>query len=165
MQISTARPGPPGRACPEFWQGNTTQHFPRGTCTEVTQASCGLGSPAQQLATWSGKNYSLGNTVLKKGNIGLFKDMAHPFIDIWLSRMEGTTDFPDWHSLHFLTLHFNSYRAGLSGEGGYANTASLFPKFNPFSLKEETEDFPGGPMANTLCSQRRAPGFNPWSGN
>ena len=26
--------------------------------------------------------------------------------------MEGTTDFLDWHSLHFLTLHFNGYRAG-----------------------------------------------------
>ena len=26
-------------------------------------------------------------------------------------------------------------------------------------------DFPGGPMAKTLCSQSRGPGTNPWSGN
>ena len=25
--------------------------------------------------------------------------------------------------------------------------------------------FPGGPVAKTLCSQCRGPGFNPWSGN
>ena len=25
-------------------------------------------------------------------------------------------------------------------------------------------DFPGGPVAKTLCSQCRGPGFNPWSG-
>ena len=24
--------------------------------------------------------------------------------------------------------------------------------------------FPGGPVAETLCSQRRGPGFNSWSG-
>ena len=27
------------------------------------------------------------------------------------------------------------------------------------------EDFPGGPVAKTLCSLCRGPGFNPWSGN
>ena len=26
-------------------------------------------------------------------------------------------------------------------------------------------DFPVGPVAKTLCSQCRSPGFNPWSGN
>ena len=26
-------------------------------------------------------------------------------------------------------------------------------------------DFPGSPMVKTLCSQRREPGFDPWSGN
>ena len=26
-------------------------------------------------------------------------------------------------------------------------------------------DFPGGPVAKTLCSQCRGPRFNPWSGN
>ena len=26
-------------------------------------------------------------------------------------------------------------------------------------------DFPGGPVAKTLCSQCRGPGFNAWSGN
>ena len=26
-------------------------------------------------------------------------------------------------------------------------------------------DFPGGPVAKTLHSQCRGPGFNPWSGN
>ena len=26
-------------------------------------------------------------------------------------------------------------------------------------------DFPGGPVAETLCSQRTGPGFDPWSGN
>ena len=28
-----------------------------------------------------------------------------------------------------------------------------------------SKDFPGGPVANTQCSQCREPGFNPWSGN
>ena len=33
-------------------------------------------------------------------------------------------------------------------------------------LKEHTfRDFPGGPVAKTLHSQCRGPGFNPWSGN
>jgi len=26
-------------------------------------------------------------------------------------------------------------------------------------------DFPGGPVAKTLCSQSTGPGFNPWLGN
>ena len=26
-------------------------------------------------------------------------------------------------------------------------------------------DFPGGPVAETICSQCRGPGFDPWSGN
>ena len=26
-------------------------------------------------------------------------------------------------------------------------------------------DFPGGPVAKSLCSQCRWPGFDPWSGN
>ena len=28
----------------------------------------------------------------------------------------------------------------------------------------KSRDFPGGPVAKTLCSQHRGPGFNPWSG-
>ena len=33
-------------------------------------------------------------------------------------------------------------------------------------IKEyEVRDFPGGPVAKTLCSQSMGPGFNPWSGN
>ena len=29
----------------------------------------------------------------------------------------------------------------------------------------EREDFPGGPVVKTLCSQCRGPGFHPWSEN
>ena len=32
-------------------------------------------------------------------------------------------------------------------------------------LKDVEGDFPGGPMAKTLCSQCRVPRFDPWSGN
>ena len=32
-------------------------------------------------------------------------------------------------------------------------------------LKGATWDFPGGPMAKTLLSECRGPGFQPWSGN
>ena len=32
-------------------------------------------------------------------------------------------------------------------------------------LKKLNGDFPDGPMAKTLCSQCRGPGFNPRSGN
>ena len=32
------------------------------------------------------------------------------------------------------------------------------------SLKVK-RDFPGGPVAEILCSQCRGPGFRPWSGN
>ena len=32
-------------------------------------------------------------------------------------------------------------------------------------LKIQLRDFPGGPVAKTLPSQCRGPGFNPWSGN
>lgn len=28
-------------------------------------------------------------------------------------------------------------------------------------FKSMSRDFPGGPIANTLCSQYRGPGFNP----
>ena len=31
--------------------------------------------------------------------------------------------------------------------------------------KEQYRDFPGDPVAKTLHSQCREPGFNPWSGN
>ena len=31
--------------------------------------------------------------------------------------------------------------------------------------KECHRDFPGGPVAETPCSQCRDPGFDPWSGN
>ena len=33
------------------------------------------------------------------------------------------------------------------------------------NLKVWPGDFPGGPVAKTLCSQCRGPGFDPWSGN
>ena len=33
------------------------------------------------------------------------------------------------------------------------------------SFKVDLWDFPGGPVAKTLPSQYRGPGFNPWSGN
>ena len=32
-------------------------------------------------------------------------------------------------------------------------------------LKAGCQDFPGGPVAKTLCSPCRGPGFDPWSGN
>ena len=31
--------------------------------------------------------------------------------------------------------------------------------------RQNSWDFPGGPMAKTPCSQHREPGFSPWSGN
>ena len=31
--------------------------------------------------------------------------------------------------------------------------------------KNEAGDFPGDPVAKTLCSQSRGPGFDSWSGN
>ena len=31
--------------------------------------------------------------------------------------------------------------------------------------EKESRDFSGGPVAETLCSQCKGPGFNPWSGN
>ena len=33
------------------------------------------------------------------------------------------------------------------------------------SIKRLSSDFPGGPMAKTLHSHGRGPGFHPWSGN
>ena len=33
------------------------------------------------------------------------------------------------------------------------------------ALQGGTGDFPGGPVARTLCSQCRGPGFDPWSRN
>ena len=33
------------------------------------------------------------------------------------------------------------------------------------SPEEEGRDFPGGPVAETPCSQCMVPGLNPWSGN
>ena len=38
-------------------------------------------------------------------------------------------------------------------------------KFKLLHIKPITGDFPGGPVAKTPCSQRRGPGFDPWSGN
>ena len=32
-------------------------------------------------------------------------------------------------------------------------------------MKRYWRDFPGGPVAKTLCSEWRGPGFNPWSGH
>ena len=36
---------------------------------------------------------------------------------------------------------------------------------NVSSERNELKEFPGGPGAETPCSQCRGPGFNPWSGN
>ena len=33
------------------------------------------------------------------------------------------------------------------------------------SQREKDRDFPGGPVAKTVCSPWRGPGFDPWSGN
>ena len=33
------------------------------------------------------------------------------------------------------------------------------------TIKKAEGGFPGGPVANTLCSQCRGPGFDPWLGN
>ena len=38
-------------------------------------------------------------------------------------------------------------------------------KYKLLYIKPITGDFPGGPVAKTLCSQSRGPGFHPWSGN
>ena len=43
-----------------------------------------------------------------------------------------------------------------------ASTAKVYSFCN---LKTFFRDFPDGPVAKTLCSQCRGPGFNPWSGN
>ena len=37
--------------------------------------------------------------------------------------------------------------------------------FRLFSIIRHYREFPGGPVAKTLYSQCRGPGFNPWSGN
>ena len=38
-------------------------------------------------------------------------------------------------------------------------------KKEKINSKNKERDFPGGPVANTRCSQCRGPGFDPWSGN
>ena len=54
----------------------------------------------------------------------------------------------------------------------FASTRIWFPSLKeaqgqgwPQSYLEDDRDFLGGPVAETLCSQCRAPGFHPWSGN
>ena len=39
------------------------------------------------------------------------------------------------------------------------------PNFMPSQELTCNGDFPGGPMAKTVNSQCRGPGFDPWSGN
>ena len=34
-----------------------------------------------------------------------------------------------------------------------------------FTIKTLSRDFPGGPVAKTLCSHAGGPTFDPWSGN
>ena len=41
----------------------------------------------------------------------------------------------------------------------------LYFIFIRISRNKKDRDVPGGPVAKTLCSQFRGPGFNPWSGN
>ena len=43
------------------------------------------------------------------------------------------------------------------------NIYILFFRF--FPIIRHYREFPGGPVAKTLYSQCRGPGFNPWSGN
>ena len=45
------------------------------------------------------------------------------------------------------------------------NWSSLYPEQEDAGVKSWARDFPGGPVAKTPCSQLRAAGFNPWSGN
>ena len=53
-----------------------------------------------------------------------------------------------------------------SWENMNSYASSLGPKRdNIHSFKVYVEDFPGGPVAKTLCSQCKQPRFYPWSGN
>ena len=46
------------------------------------------------------------------------------------------------------------------------NSFNLFTHLSQCQLLRRLRGgFPGGPVANTLCSQRRGPGFDPWLGN
>ena len=49
----------------------------------------------------------------------------------------------------------------MPGRGTRAHMAQLKILHN----NVQTEDFPGGPVAKTPCSQCRGPGFDPWLGN
>ena len=43
---------------------------------------------------------------------------------------------------------------------------AVFKRMVRLGLTEKVKcrDFPGGPVARTLCFQCRGPGFDPWSG-
>ena len=49
----------------------------------------------------------------------------------------------------------------------HLKSRKMMPCMGSIRLQQEStfRDFPGGPVAKTLCSRGRGPGFNPWSGN
>ena len=47
----------------------------------------------------------------------------------------------------------------------YNKLVNITKKKQTHRYREQTRDFPGGPVAKTPCSQWRGPRFNPWSGN
>ena len=46
-----------------------------------------------------------------------------------------------------------------------ADEATGKPSYVKKKKKVANQDFPGGTVAKTLCSQHRGPKFDPWSGN
>ena len=53
----------------------------------------------------------------------------------------------------------------LAGRLCHQGGPSLYSWDNPTHLKSQCWDFPSVPVAKTLHSQCRGPGFDPWSGN
>ena len=55
--------------------------------------------------------------------------------------------------------------SNLENEGDLGGRNELKAEERHEQKSKRTGDFPGGPVAKTLWSQRRGPGFDPWLGN
>lgn len=95
------------------------------------------------------KNYSLEKRYPGKGNIDLFKVMAHPLIEMWFSGLEGNHDFLDGASLHLPTIIVRATELDTSvGRWGDANPA--------LTLSQIQSVFPVG------RNRAFTPSFLPW---
>ena len=113
---------------------------------------------------------------MKEGGVGsLCSQHKDPLISVYAKRLKSTHS-PSWQEGDYQprlrcssesVAMWSTQSIFIRGESAWGSMPTLCEVFSKVEAhqKRTNRNFPGGPVAKTPCSQRRGPGFNPWSGN